>query len=162
RELSVAYFFATAAATLVFAAGLTWMIGLEPWETEAPLVTIVPILYLIASYMYRGHTPEKPLIWAGHAAVGIMLFCSIWVALGITPQVVARIEGDNRNLLLSLFCLEVTIFYGLATYLQRTNWTMYLAAVMFCGAVWQLLKYFHTPDEFYVVAFALAGFVLLV
>lgn len=161
-EVSIAYFFATAAATLLFAAGLTWMIGLKPWEQEAPLVMIVPILYVVASYLYRDHTPARPLIWAGHAAVVIMLLCSIWVALGITPQVVNPVEGEMRNLLLAVFCLEAAIFYGLTTFLQRTGWTMYLASVMFCGAVWQLLLYFHLPAEFYVVAFALAGFGLLV
>ena len=160
--LSVAYFFATAAATLVFAAELTWMIGLHRWEQEAPLVMIVPILYLIASHLYRGHTPEKPLIWAAHGAVVIMLFCSIWVALGITPQVVAPIEGESRNLLLALYCLETAIFYGIAAFLRRTNWTIYLATIMLCGAIWQLLTYFHTPNEYYAVAFALSGFCLLI
>jgi hypothetical protein len=161
REVSVFYFFATAVATLLFAASLTWMLNLRAWETEAPLITIVPILYLGASYLYRGHTPEKPLIWAGHAAVGIMLFFSIWVVLGLSRQVPNPVEGDTRHLLLSLFCLEVAIFYGLATYLQRTNWTMYFGAVTFCGAIWQLLMFFQTPDELYIVAFALAGFGLL-
>ncbi len=162
REVSVVYFFLTAAATLLFAASLTWMMGLQAWEAEAPLVTLVPILYLIASYLYRGHSPERPLIWAGHGAIAIMLLFSTWAALGIAGQVVNPIEGEMKNLLLALFCLEVAIFYGTATFLERTNWTMYFAAVMFCGAFWQLLKFFHTPDELYVVAFALTGFMLLV
>ena len=162
REISMLYFFATAAATLVFAAELTWMIGLKPWEQQAPLVMIVPILYLIAAYLYRGHSPETPLIWAAQGAVAIMLVCSIWVALGITRQVVAPITGESRNLLLALYCLETAIFYCVAAFLGRTNWTIYLATVMLCGAIWQLLKFFHTPDEFYTVAFALPGLILLV
>ncbi len=163
-EASMVYFFATAAATLVFAAGLLWMLGVKAWEVQAPLLMIVPILYLIASYLYRGHTPEMPLLWVAHGAVAVMLFCSLWVALNITPQVreVVPIEGKLLNLLLALFCLEAAIFYGLASVFGRTNWTIYFATVMFCGAVWQLLLFFGTPDEFYVLAFALIGFAFLV
>jgi hypothetical protein len=164
REVSVLYFFLTALATLVFAAGLAWMIGVKAWESQAPLVMIVPILYLFASYLYRGHTPENPLIWAAHGAVGLLLFFSLWVALGIVPQVrgIDLVQGKNLNLLLALFCLEAAFFYGVAAFLRRTNWTIYLATVMLCGAIWQFLKYFNTPDELYTVAFALPGFALLV
>ncbi len=169
RSVSIAYFFATAAATLVFAAGLLWMtdlkqwdIDLRPWEVEAPILMLIPILYLIAGHLYKGHTAEKPLVWCGHAATVIMIVSSIWVALGITPQVVRPVEGDKVNLLLAAFCFEAAVFYGLAGILHRSQASMYFAAVMFCGAIWQLLQFFHTPQEAYVVAFALSGFVLLV
>jgi hypothetical protein len=164
REVSVLYFFLTAVATLLFAAGLAWMIGVTAWERQAPLVMIVPILYLLASYLYRGHTPEKPLIWAAHGAVALLVFFSLWVALDITPQVqqVVLVEGRDVNLLLALFCLETAFFYGLAAFLGRTNWTIYIATVMLCGAIWQFLKFFNTPDEFYAIAFALPGFIQLI
>src|SRR5207244_10865647 len=113
------------------------LIGFKPWEQEAPLVMIVPILYLIASHLYRGHSPEQPLIWAAHGAVGLMLMVSAWVVLGITRQVVEPIAGDTRNLLLGLLCLVAAAFYGVAAYLRRTNWTIYVATVMLCGAIWQ-------------------------
>ncbi len=164
REVSILYFFLTAVATLLFAAGLAWMIGVSAWEAQAPLVMIVPILYLVAAYLYRGHTPENPLTWAAHGAVVVMIFFSLWVALGITRQVpeVALVHGKPLNLLLSLFCLECAAFYGTAAFLRRTNWTIYLATVMLCGAIWQFLKFLGTPDEYYTVAFALPGFILLV
>jgi hypothetical protein len=164
REVSVLYFFLTAIATLLFAAGLAWMIGVTAWEAQAPLVMIVPILYLLASYLYRGHTPENPLIWAAHGAVVLLVFFSLWVALGITPQVqqVVLVQGRGLNLLLALSCLEAAFFYGLAAFLRRTNWTIYLATVMLCGAIWQFLKFFNRPDEFYAVAFAVPGFILII
>jgi hypothetical protein len=164
REASIFYFFLTAIATLLFAAGLAWMIGVKAWEAQAPLVTLIPILYLIAAYLYRGHTPENPLTWAAHGAVGLLIFFSLWVALGITPQVqaVVPVQGRALNLLLALFCVECAAFYGLAAFLRRTNWTIYLATVMLCGAIWQFLKFFETPDEFYTLAFALPGFALLI
>jgi hypothetical protein len=161
-EVSVTYFFATAAATLVFAAGLAFQLGLQAWETQAPLLMLIPILYLVASYLYRGHTPERPLVWAAHAATVVMLVCSLYAALKITPQVVEPIQGDRLNLLLALYCLETSIFYGVAAFLRRRNWSIYLSAVMLVGAIWQTLIYFHTPDEYYTLAFALTGFALLI
>ncbi|MSQ95587.1 MAG: hypothetical protein EXR98_13650 [Gemmataceae bacterium] len=161
-EVTVTYFFATAAATLVFAAGLVWKLGLQPWEAQAPLLMLIPILYLAASYLYRGHTPERPLVWAAHGATAVMLVSSLYAALRITPQVVEAIQGDRLNLLLAVYCLETSVFYGVAACLRRRNWSMYAAAVMLCGAIWQGLIYFHTPDEYYTLAFALTGFALLI
>lgn len=161
QELSAVYFFLTAAATLVFAAGLVWMLGLQPWETQAPLLMLIPIAYLVASRLYRGHTPEEPLVWVAHASTVVMLVCSVWAALEITPQVVEPIRGDSRNLLLALFSLEAAVFYGLAAALRRSGWAVYLATALLCGAVWQLLSYIHLREEFYPVAFSLLGVVLL-
>ena len=82
----------------------------------------------------------------------------------VTPQVeeIIPVKKDTRNLLLGLFCLECAAFYGVAAFLRRTDWTIYLAMVMLCGAIWQFLRYFGVHDEYYTIAFALPGFVLLV
>jgi hypothetical protein len=163
REFSILYFFATAAATLLFAAGFAWMIGVKAWEREAPLVMIVPVLYLVAAHLYREHTPAKPLIWCAHGAVGVMLLVSLWTALEVTPQldIVGAAHGRDLNLFLALFFLEVSFFYVLATFVMPNYVTMYFAAAMFGAAIWQLMRFLQTPDEFYVVAFALAGIGLL-
>jgi hypothetical protein len=50
----------------------------------------------------------------------------------------------------------------LATFLRRTHWTVYLATLMLCGAIWQFLRFFNTPNEFYPLVFAVTGFVLLI
>ena len=34
---------------------------------------VVPILYLIAAQLYRGRSPERPLIWCAHASTLVML-----------------------------------------------------------------------------------------
>jgi hypothetical protein len=163
-ELTLFYFFATAAATLLFAAELAWMIGLKPWETAAPVLMLIPILYLIAAHLYRGHSQEAPLVWCAHASTAVMIVCSIYVAAGIAPQVqaVASITGATYNLLLAVFCLEAAIFYGLAAALRNAGWNIYLTTVMLCGAIWQLLSYFATPAEFYPLAFAILGLALLI
>ena len=169
-ELTIFYFFATAAATLVFAAELLWMTPLKPWETQAPILMVIPVLYLIAAHLYRGHSPEKPLVWCAHASTVVMMLCSLYVVLGVVVnpgqgfQVagIQPIVGANLNLLLAVFCAEVALFYGLAACLRKQGWNVYLATVMACGAIWQLLMYFHTPGELYPLAFSLLGLALLV
>jgi hypothetical protein len=163
-ELSAFYFFATAGATLLFAAEFLWMLGLRPWEAAAPVLMLIPILYLVAAQLYRGHSPERPLIWCAHASTGIMLVCSLYVAAGVVPQVadVAPITGKWLNLLLAVFCLETAVFYGLAAGLHKAGWNIYLATVMMCGAIWQVLNFVNTPTEIYPLAFTLLGLALLV
>jgi hypothetical protein len=161
-ELSVTYFFLTAAATLVFAAALAPRLGLLHWQQQAPVLMLIPIAYVVASRLYRGHTPEHPLVWVAHASTGVMIACSIWTALEITPEVVGPVTGRTLNVLLALFCLEAAVFYGLAAALRKQGWNVYLATAMLCGAIWQTLIYFHTPDEYYTVAFSLLGVGLLV
>lgn len=162
KEIAATYLFLTAAATLVFAAELLWMLGLQAWETEAPFLMAIPVLYLVASNLYKDRPEQMPLLWCGHAATILMIAFSVWAALGITPQRVAPVQGDAYNLLLAAFCFECTLFFGLASYLYKSQTSLYFAAVMLCGAIWQLLMFFHTPEEAYVVAFALGGCVLLV
>jgi hypothetical protein len=81
------------------------------------------------------------------------------------PQVaeVTPVTGAMLNLLLAVFCLEATLFYSLAAALQKTGWNIYLATVMLCGAIWQLLNFFpSTPTEVYPLAFTTLGLALLV
>lgn len=166
--LSVAYFFATAAATLVAAAGLAWVINLGhgdnvvPWARQAPLVMLVPLAYIIAARLYRGHSPEEPLIWVAHASTIVMLVCSLLAALRMTAGAIAPIEGVQQNLLYALFCAEGAVFYGLAASFRKHGWNVYFATLLFCGAIWQLLIYWNTPYEYYTLIFALTGIVLLI
>jgi hypothetical protein len=161
--MSAFYFFATAAATLVFAAGLVWMIGFKAWEVQSLLLMAIPIAYLVAAHLYRGDTAAEPLVWCAHASTAVMLASSLYVAAGI-PQVreIAPITGDAANLLLAVFCLETALFYGLAAALRKEGWNVYLATAMLCGAIWQLLAFFHTPHEVYPLAFGLLGLALLI
>jgi hypothetical protein len=71
--LSSTYFFGTAAATLTGLAGLLSVLGIRTWDEMAPLMMAVPILYLIAARLYRGHTQENPLVWVAHAATAVMI-----------------------------------------------------------------------------------------
>jgi hypothetical protein len=159
--LAATYFFGTAAATLAGAAGLLALLGLPTWDRQAVLLMLVPVLYLLAAQMYRGHTPEKPLVWVAHAATAFMVLGVITAALEITPQVFEPITGQASNLLLALFFAEAAVFYALAAGLREEGVSVYLGSAMACAALWQVLSYAGVAAEVYALTFAGLGFALL-
>ena len=159
KTVSTMYFFGTAAATLAGAAGLLiWASeGKMPWQNQVPLLMIIPILYLIASRLYRGHTAEQPLGWVAHAATAVMLLSSVWVAF----RGFALVSKDELNLLLAVFFGEAALFYGIATVTREKSLNVYFGTAAACAVVWQLLKYADVQNEWYTLAFAVTGLVLL-
>lgn len=161
--LSSTYFFGTAAATLTGLAGLLSVLGVNTWNELAPLMMIVPILYIIAARLYRGHTQEKPLTWVAQAATGVMAVAVLAAATHLTPQhVIDPVSGEVRNLLLAAFFAEAAIFYALAAAFQKHGLNIYLCTAAACGAAWQLLQYYQVGSEYYTLAFALLGLALLI
>jgi hypothetical protein len=156
-QLSAVYFFATAAATLLGATALLAALGLNTWQQHAPWLMLLPIAYLIAAHLYRGHTAEQPLVWISHAATAVMLVTSLASSLEGFTLVTHR----PLNLVLALFFAEAAVFYGLATALRRHAATIHLTAAMACGALWQLLNYLGVESEYYTLTFALVGLGLL-
>jgi hypothetical protein len=157
--LSLTYFFGTGAATLAGAAGL--LVVLRPgilWHEQAPLLMLIPLLYLGAARLYEGHTPQRPLLWVAHAATVVMLISS----LGSAFQGFLLIERDPLNLLLAAFFAEATLFYLLEAVWRKHAFSVYACTATACAAVWQLLKYQGVLEEYYVLTFAAVGLLLLV
>ncbi len=155
------YFFGTAAATLVALAALlvvTW--PQSGWQHQAPMLMLVPIAYLVAARLYRGQTAEHPLVWVAHSATGLMLFISsYWVLVHrIEP---AHGQAADWFQLLALFFAEAAVFYILAAALHRHTGSIYLATAMGCAAVGLLLRSWGMPVEYYTLAFAIVGLLLL-
>src|SRR5262249_35291467 len=73
------YFFATAAASLMAVAEALLLLTVEPWAARAVLVMLLPIAYVVAARLYRGHSAETPLVWCGHLAVAATL-AAAWIA----------------------------------------------------------------------------------
>jgi hypothetical protein len=159
-SVSVVYFFGTGAATLVGAAGL--MLWLFPehrrWEFQAPILMLIPLLYLLAARLYRGHTPGRPLVWVAHAATAVMLLSSI----SYTFEGFILKSGAGLNLTLALFFAEAALFYGFEATWRRHTASVYACTAAACAAVWQLLKYAQVGNEIYILTFALVGLALLV
>ena len=161
--LSSTYFFGTAAATLTGLAGLLSVLGIKTWDEMAPLMMIVPIVYIVAARLYRGHTQENPLVWVAHVATGVMIAAVLAAAMHLTPQHVFEPQaGKSLNLLLAAFFAEAAVFYALAAAFRKQGFNVYLGAAMACGALWQLLQYWHVGAEYYTLTFAILGLGLLV
>jgi hypothetical protein len=157
--LSMTYFFGTGAATLAGAAGL--LVVMRPgigWQGQAPLLMLIPLLYLAAARLYQGHSQEKPLLWVAHAATIVMLISSI----GTTFQGFLLIAEDRLNLSLALFFAEATVFYLLESLWRKHDLSVYACTATACAAVWQLLKYAGVMEEYYILTFAVVGLLLLV
>jgi hypothetical protein len=159
--LSTTYFFGTGAATLAGLAGLLLVLSDHrmPWQEQAPLLMLLPLAYLLAARLYRGHSPETPLTRVAHAATAVMLAASVLAAF---RQNFVVIEGQRLNLLLAGFFAEAALFYALAAAWRRSEISVYACTVVACAAVWQVLKYYSVADEYHILVFAIVGLLLLV
>jgi hypothetical protein len=161
--LSATYFFGTAAATLLTLAGVLWMWDVKTWNNLALVLMGVPILYAISARLYRGHSQERPLVWAAHGATAVILVSALAAWAQWTPRhVFEPVVGARLNLSLALVFAEGAVFYALATIFRKRGFNIYLCAASACGAGWQLLLFWSVGPEYYTLAFALAGFVLLI
>jgi hypothetical protein len=164
KGISTTYFFGAAAATLAAVAGMLVVANQPkgmPWHEQAPLLMIIPILYLIASRLYRGHTAEQPLGWVAHAATAVMVIVSFLVG---TYELFQK-EPEHRKFLylwLAAFFSEATVFYAVAALTREKAANVYFCTVAAFLAVWQLFNYFGLPSEYYTLTFAGVGLVLLV
>jgi hypothetical protein len=123
---------------------------------------LIPIAYLVAARLYRGHTAENPLVWVAHTATAVMVVSVLGAALHLTPaHVFEPIVGQRLNPQLAAFFTGAAVFYALAAAFRKQGINIYLCTLMACGAVWQLLSYWDVAAEIYSLTFAGLGFVLL-
>jgi hypothetical protein len=158
-QLTMVYFFGTAAAEMVGAAGLLRLAGVTGWPEQSVVLMLIPIAYAVAAYAYRGSTYAIAVLRAGQAATFIMLLSGIGTALEALDN---PVSGQPLNLYLAGFCAEAAVFFLLTARLHDRVEGGPLAVVLFCGAVWQVLKYFQVhDDEYYLLTFALLGLALV-
>jgi hypothetical protein len=162
KVISTIYFFGTAAATLAGAAGLLLVAseGKMPWHEQAPLLMIIPILYLIASRLYRGQAAERPLGWVAHAATAFMVLVSLWNG-GLEMLLDEPHQRKQLYLMLTVFFAETTLFYAVAAVTREKAANVYFATIGAFLAMWQLFNYLAISHEWYTLAFAVVGLVLL-
>lgn len=158
-RLMTAYFFATGAATMIAAVAALAALGMNQWQSHAPIMMLIPIAYLVASRIYGDTSQARAVLWVGHAAAGVMLISSLSSAFMSLRD---GTENLTLHLTLSLFFAEAALFYGLATWFRRQPWCVYLSSLMASAACWQLLVYFQLGTEAYILAFAVAGLAMLI
>jgi hypothetical protein len=161
-KASAVYFFFSAAAVLVAAAAGLRLCGWTQWTQQAPALMLIPIAYLVAASMWRGHSPERPLSWVAQAATAVILVNVVGAGLNIVESVVHPIQQQTTNLLLGLVFAEAALFYSLSAVFHRRSVHVYLATASACGALWQLLGYEGVPGAYHTMLYAALGVVFLV
>ena len=160
-KASAAYFFFSAAALLVAAAATLRFFGWTQWTEQAPGLMLIPIAYLIAARMWRGHSPERPLGWIAHAATAVILVHVVGAGINIVESAVHPVQQQTTNLLLGLVFAEAAVFYLLAAMFHRQSVHVYLATAAACGALWQLLGYEGVPGAYHTLLYAGLGTAML-
>jgi len=156
---SAVYFFGSAAAAILAAAGLLRTLGLDDWNVQAPWLMALPITYLVAGRLWRGHSPERPLTWVAQAATVVILIGVLAASIevgGIETALSPR-HGEPANLLYGLVFVEVAVFYVLASIFGRPGINLAFAATAACGALWELLGYFDVPPAYHTMVYAVLG-----
>jgi len=156
------YLFFSAAGLMLAAAGLLPLIGVVEWYQQAPLLMLIPISYVAASRMWRGQSPERPLVWIAHTATGIVLFHVLLSSLHSVGDVIRPVSAEMTNLLLGLVFAEAAAMYVLAGLFRKRSVNAYFAAAAACGAIWQWLGYFAVPGHYHTLLYAVLGLAALV
>ncbi|MDA1229441.1 MAG: hypothetical protein O2856_01580 [Planctomycetota bacterium] len=157
-SLMTGYFFATGASTMVAAVAALAALGLNQWQSHAPIMMLIPIAYLIAAKLYGEHSPAKPLLWVAHTSAGVMLISSLASAFEAFG---GGTDKQTLHLSLALFFAEAAAFYGIATYFRRQPLCVYLSSFMATAAFWQVLAYFALGTQAYILVFAVVGLGML-
>lgn len=164
-RISTDYFFLTGGAIILAAAGLLRVLGLTNWNQQAPVLMLIPIVYMIASWLWRGQSPEHPVARVAHAATGVIMIGVLvatvrWAGdVGVGP---IRVTGEGANLSFALAFVEAAVFYTLAAIVRRRGANVYLATAAASVALWQLLNYWEIQAAYSTLTFALLGLALLV
>ncbi len=160
RSASVCYMFYVG-AVIVGAAGLLRVLGWAAWIHQAPLLMLIPIAYIGASRMWRGHSPERPLAWVAQAATAVILVHTLFASLTDLSSW-QPIQSNISNLYLGLVFTEAAVFYALAGIFRRRSANVFAAAAAAIGAVWQLMGYWAVPETWQTVTYACLGLSSLV
>ena len=86
-------------------------------DVQSPWLMALPITYLVAGRLWRGHSPERPLTWVAQAATVVILIGVLAASIkvgGIETALSPR-TGEPANLLYGLVFVEVAAFYVLAS-----------------------------------------------
>ena len=158
RSLSAVYLFFSAGALIVAAAG--WLrIREMDWLQQTLLLMLIPIAYLVASRLWRGRPPERPLGWIAHTATAVIFAHAL---VGLFQQAATDGLDITMHLLLAILLVETAVFYALAAVLRRQSANIYFAVAAAGGAVWQFMLYVQLPQPLFTIVFAIVGLAMII
>jgi hypothetical protein len=151
------YFALSATALLAAAAGLLRILGYTTWAQQAPWMMLIPIGYLTASRLWRGHSAERPLYWVSQGAAAVILLHVFGASLEDNLRSFAPMRASHDSLLLGLVFAEAAAFYMLAAVVRRRSVNVHLAAAALCGALWQFMGYRGIDPVYYTMLYSALG-----
>ncbi|PHS00775.1 MAG: hypothetical protein COA78_23435 [Blastopirellula sp.] len=158
ESLAAVYLIFAAGALVVAAAGSLRMLGVVTWYSQAPWLMVIPIGYIIASRLWRGESPERPVAWVAHATTILILGHVIVESLALAVKGIDPIVHLNLAIVLG----QASIFYALAAMIRKQSVSSYAAVAAGCAAIWQLMLSYDLPLEFFTTGFALVGLALII
>ncbi|MFO0868640.1 MAG: hypothetical protein U0935_06785 [Pirellulales bacterium] len=161
RQTVAAHLFLSAAALLIGAAGLLRQLELRGWHQQAPLLMIIPMIYLLVSRLRVERDVRVPLQWIAHVATAAIMLSIFVGSFSRVGRVLLPVSGQTENLLAGLVFAEATLFYALAAWIRRQETNYYLATVAGCAAAWEWLGYAQVPSAYYTLLYAALGVALL-
>jgi len=159
--LEARYFFLSAGAVILAAAGLLRQFGREDWVEQAPLLILLPIAYIIGARAWRGRSPERPLALVAHTAAAIILGHVFFSSVDVVRSILEPVKEESTNLRLGIVFTEAAVFYILAGMFRRRSVNAWFAAAAACCAVWQFLGYFGIPGPYYGMLYSGLGLALI-
>ena len=156
------YFFFSAGAVIVAAAGLLRLLDVTEWHQQAPLLMLIPLAYIIASRAWRGRSPERPLGWIAHAATAVILAHVLGGAVEMIETTIRPLTEKTENLLLGLVFVEATIFYTLAGIFRKRSVNVYFATASACGALWQFMGYGGIEPAYHTILYCVLAMAFLI
>lgn len=156
---SAVYFFVSAAAVLIAAAGMLRLLGVTQWHMQSVCLMLIPIAYLVASRLYKGHSQERPLAWIAQTAVPVLV-AQVFVSSLRTEDLFQR--EDARNLWFFAFFALASGFYIFSAATRKRPQSILAAATMACAAVWQAMCFWNPYEAWYAVVFGVIGLILLI
>lgn len=161
-HVALTYILFSASGVILGAAGVLRNLQFVEWHHQAPVLMIIPILYLLASVLRTERAVRGPLQWAAHAATAVILGSVVGGSLDLVEKFVEPISGRVENLLAGVVFIEAALFYSLAAIIRRKQLNVYLATIAACGAVWEFIGYSTLPGSYYTLLYAVLGVVLLI
>jgi len=161
-KTSAIYFFLSAGSLIIAAAGMLRQYGLLTWTHQAPLLMLIPVGYLVASRLWIGQGPERPLVWIAHTATAVILVHGLAATFNTLETVFQPIQGHFDNLLLAVVFGEAALFYMLAGLFRKRSGNVYFAAAAACASLWQAIGYWGRIDHcYYTMLYAVVGVSLI-
>ncbi|HEY2250123.1 MAG TPA: hypothetical protein VGH74_03640, partial [Planctomycetaceae bacterium] len=162
QPTSAVYFFFSAGSLIVAAAGFLRVMQIVDGLEQAALLMLIPLAFLIAARLWRGHSPERPLVWVAHVATAVILVPSLFASMDILGEVLKPVQQHRDNLLLGMIFSEAALFYVLAGIFRKRSANVYFASAAACAALWQFVGYWgHIDHSYYTMLYAVLGIAVL-